>query len=80
MIAGDKGFSAEGSLVCAELRALMVVKTKPAAIKLKIVFAVVFIGNVPNSSCEMFCNTHRLHLLDEKTLSAKETQVLKIAF
>jgi hypothetical protein len=54
MIAGDKGFSAEGSLVCAELRALMVVKTNPAAIKLKIVFAVVFIGNVPNSSCEMF--------------------------
>jgi hypothetical protein len=50
MICGDKGFSEEGALVCAELRALMVVKTNPAAIKLKIVFAVVFIGNIPNSS------------------------------
>jgi hypothetical protein len=30
----------------------MVVRTKLAAIKLKIVFAVIFIGNIPNSSSE----------------------------
>jgi hypothetical protein len=48
MIAGDRGFS-EG-VDWAKLRVLMVVRANPAAIKLKIVFAVVFIGNIPNSS------------------------------
>jgi hypothetical protein len=62
MIAGDSGFS-EG-VDWAKLRILMVVRANPAAIKLKIVFAVVFIGNIPNSSLQPLCGARSSHLLD----------------